>query len=142
MDERIRFVFDGKQYFVSRKVYDNNLKVLLPNGKLIKVLNWNETHPPQVQDWKEERHIYKNVLVSKDMAISLGAELAQFGFKLKVVAGSPSKIPLWTEKAMGLIFTPIRERNDGSGFDAWLDGIGLPSTETFFDIREIEIVND
>lgn len=43
----IRFNFAGTSYRVPYKVYEQDIPIVLPGGKTIKVLNWSETHPPK-----------------------------------------------------------------------------------------------
>ena len=49
MNQNISFEFDGKKYEVGMEAYGRDM-IALPDGKILAVLGWAESMPPQPVD--------------------------------------------------------------------------------------------
>lgn len=52
-EPKIKLSYDNQDYEVGMEVYDKNLDILLPDGRVLSVTGWLERNPPQPDGLKE-----------------------------------------------------------------------------------------
>lgn len=66
----IKFNYNGKLYEVSMSVYDENKSIQMPDGKVMNVLGWLESYPPQPMGFEFVEDFFPetlNVEVAKEV---------------------------------------------------------------------------
>lgn len=75
MDPDITFVYQGKTYTVSGQAYTRS-QITLPDGRVLNVLAWGETYPPQPLEIEELNHAFK-ALTPAAIALVMNSPLAE-----------------------------------------------------------------
>lgn len=58
---KIRFTYNGKNYQVDYRAYEDSLAIVLPDGTAIRVGMWLEIYPPLMGSTKEVPHLFKSL---------------------------------------------------------------------------------
>ncbi len=59
----IKFKYNGKLYEVSMAVYNENKSIKMPDGKIINVLGWLESYPPQPMGFEIVNDLFQETLL-------------------------------------------------------------------------------
>lgn len=59
----IKFKYNGKLYEVSMAVYNENKSIKMPDGKVINVLGWLESYPPQPMGFEIVNDLFQETLM-------------------------------------------------------------------------------
>lgn len=59
----IKFKYNGKLYEVSMAVYNENKSIKMPDGKVINVLGWLESYPPQPMGFEIVDDLFQETLL-------------------------------------------------------------------------------